>query len=310
MKRHLLASWALLLLACTAAAAQVKLERKLIEGSSYTAETTLKVDQKLTLAGMETDTNNLTRTTSKVTLGKRDDAGMLRAVEQVESLQVNMSAMGTEYTFDSKAPDEKGTSPFEVLRDVHKGLAKRKTTLVYDKTNRVAAIEADQDLLASLPDQVRNLVKDQLDPEALKAAANDELDQIPRNPVKPNDSWEATSKSNFGAGQFMKFVTKYTYEGTIEKEGRKLERITGKVQSVSFGLENSPLPFTVKSSTLKASESKQEILFDRALGRIAEESAALRIEGDIEFDFNGQVVPSKLDLKLESTVVVRETAKT
>lgn len=308
MKRHLLTPLAIVLAAATAATAQVKLERKLIEGSSYTAETTVTVDQKLTLAGMETDTRNENRTTTRVTLGKRDDAGMLRAVEQVQSMQITMNVMGSEYRFDSNAPDEKGESMLEALRELHKGLARRKTTVVYDKTNRVAAIESDQDLLASLPDQVRDIVKGQLDPESLKAAANEELDQIPRGSVKPLDTWESTTRSNFGAGQIMKLTTKFTYEGTIEKGGRKLERITGKVQSVSFGLENSPLPFTVKSSDLKATESAEETLFDRELGRIVENNSKARIEGTIEFDFNGQVLPAKLDLKLSSALVVRDAA--
>jgi len=223
-------------------------------------------------------------------------------------MQITMNVMGSEYRFDSNAPDEKGESMLEALRELHKGLARRKTTVVYDKTNRVAAIESDQDLLASLPDQVRDIVKGQLDPESLKAAANEELDQIPRGSVKPLDTWESTTRSNFGAGQIMKLTTKFTYEGTIEKGGRKLERITGKVQSVSFGLENSPLPFTVKSSDLKATESAEETLFDRELGRIVENNSKARIEGTIEFDFNGQVLPAKLDLKLSSALVVRDAA--
>src|SRR5262245_15074286 len=104
----------LLLSACLAASmttvsfAQVKLERKLIEGASYTSETTSHIEQKLVIAGMNTETNVQTRTTSRSTLGKRDVAGMLKSQEKTESLNISMNIMGQEYSFDSAAPDNKG----------------------------------------------------------------------------------------------------------------------------------------------------------------------------------------------------------
>jgi Family of unknown function (DUF6263) len=304
IRRLLLSSWCVLGIA-TVSFGQVKLERKIHEGTSYTSEVTSQIDQKLVIAGMDTQTNVQTRTTARSTVGKRDVAGMLKVQEKIESLNINMSANGQDYSFDSTAPDNKGNSALEMLRDIHKVLAKRTSTVIYDKENRIYAIESDQDLLNSVPAELQPIVKSQVDPEYLKKAANQELDQLPKEPVNKGDSWQRTEIANFGAGQVMTFQTKYTYEGTIEKEGRKLEKITTKVLSVDFTLQDSPLPLQLKASDLKAEESDGTILFDRDAGIVVESNSSIRIVGDITFAFNGMDLPSKLDLKMQSGHIMK-----
>jgi hypothetical protein len=292
----------LLLSISSSAYSQVRLEHKLQEGTSHTTSLSSTIDQKLVIAGMDTQTNVETTTTSKLTIGKRDGLGMLRAQEKVESLQVNMSAQGLQYTFDSANPDKKGDSPLEFLRDIHKGLLGSVSTIVYDKDNRVHAVETDQNLLASLPEAAKEMVKGQLDPEELKTKANQDIDQLPTEPVSKGDTWVRTENANFGAGQVMTFQTEYTYQGTIEKDGRTLDKITSKILTVMFTLQaNSPLPFKLKGSELKATETEGTLLFDRAKGQIVESSSANRITGDIGFTVNDMDLPSKLDLKMKVT---------
>jgi hypothetical protein len=284
---------------------QVTLEHKFTEGANYTTETTVKTEQKLTLAGMDLDTNGDVRTTSKSTVGKRDVEGKVRVQEKVESLQVTMSLMGTDYSFDSANPDNKGASPLEIIRDVHKAIAKRTTTTVYDKSNRAVAVESDQNILGTLPDQIQSLVKSSLDPTILKNAANDELEQLKSEPVKTGDTWKRTKSSNFGGGQVMTFDTEYTYAGTVEKGGRTLDKVTFNTLSVTFAFEDSPLPITLKNSDLKVPESEGLILFDRAKGQTVESSSSMRIAGDLVFAANNMDLPAKLDLKMHTTTAVK-----
>lgn len=306
MLHKTLVSACLVLGLSTAAFGQVKLERKYHEGSSHSAESTSHIEQKLTIAGMETDTSADTRTTVKATVGKRDVAGMLKIQEKIDSLQINTVVMGQNYSFDSASPDTKGSSPLEILRDVHKALAKRTTTTVLDKQNRVYAIENDQDVLSGLPPEIQELAKDQLDPENLKKAANQELDSLPTEPVSKGDSWQRTESANFGAGQIMTFQNKYTYEGTVEKGGKTLDKITSKTLSVDFSVGPPlSLKLQLKGSDLKATESEGVILFDREVGQVVETSSSIRIEGDITFAINNMDLPSKLDLKMQSGVVVK-----
>jgi hypothetical protein len=288
----------------TSAYSQVRFERKVQEGGSYTTTVTAQIDQKLNIGGMETDTNVETRTTSKATVGKRDGSGMLRVRTTVESLQINMTAQGQQYSFDSANPDMKGTSVLEFVRDIHKAVAKSVTTIVYDQNNRVHAVEPEQNLLASLPAEAQALVKSQIDPEQLKANANQELDSLPSEPVNKGDTWVRTENANFGAGQVMTFQTEYTYRGTIEKEGRTLDKITSNVLSVTFALQDSPLPLKVKGSDLKAAESEGTILFDREKGYVVESTSSTRITGDIAFTVNDMDLPSKLDLKIKTSTTI------
>ena len=75
----------------------------------------------------------------------------------------------------------------------------------------------------------------------------------------------------------MDFKSQFTYEGTIERDGKTLDKITNKVLSVTFALDKSPLPFSLKSSDLKAAESDGVILFDRERGQL----------GRVDFEHSG-----------------------
>jgi len=279
------------------ASAQVKFERKIQEGSTITTDVTTRTEQKLTIAGMEIDTSSDSKINVKSAVGKRDDAGNLRVQEKITSMLISSKVMGSEYVFDSANPDKVSGSTLEMMRPLHKALCRRTTTTVYDKENKVSQVEDDQDVLNELPDEVRKLVQGQFDAETTKKKANEELEKFPADPVNKGDTWERTTKLNLGAGQIMTVATRYTYEGEIEKDGRKLEKITSKVLTVDFALEpGSPLPFTVKESALKPAETKGELLFDRKLGRTVKSSSSIKIVGYMTFVINGMELPTKLDL--------------
>jgi hypothetical protein len=296
---------ALVLGLCTTCFGQVKLERKVLEGTSHTVETNTKVNQTLTIAGMDVESKSETHAKLKSTAGKRDADGKLPVREKIESLQISTGVMGMNYDFDSANPDAKGDSPLEMLRDVHKALSQRVSTTIYDKDNHVEAVQLDKDIVGGLPVEVQKLVKSQLDPEAMKKEANERLDQLPSEPVKQGDTWQRTTTANFGAGQVMTFLTELKYEGPVEKDGKKLDKITTKTLKVDFALQDSPLPFTLKSSDLKPEDCKGEILFDRELGRAVETTSTLHVTGDITFVANGADLPAKLDLKMETTTTAK-----
>lgn len=284
---------------------QVTLKHKFHEGSSQVMETTGRIEQSLTINGMAIDTASDTRATTKITVGTRDVEGKLRVQEKTESLQISMDVMGMKYEFDSANPDNKGGSPLEILRDVHKALMRRTTTIVFDKSDKAVAVESNEDTLGTLPVEVQSLVKSQLDPEHLKTEANNAIDQIKRDPVNKGDTWQRVTSTNFGAGQIMDFKTEYTYDGTVEKDGKTFDKITSKNLSVTFALDNSPLPFSLKSADLKSPESNGVILFDRERGQVVESTSKVRVTGDIIFSLNGKDLPATLDLKIQSTTAVK-----
>jgi hypothetical protein len=284
---------------------QVTLKHKFHEGSSQVLETTARIEQSLTIAGMAVETASDTRATTKISVGARDVEGKLRVQEKAESLQISMDVMGMKYEFDSANPDNKGGSPLEILRDVHKALLRRTTTIVFDKADKAVAVESDEDTLGTLPAEVQSLVKSQLDSEHLKTEANDAIEQIKREPIKKGDTWQRQKSVNFGAGQLMDFKTEYTYDGTAEKDGKTYDKITSKNLSVTFALDNSPLPFSLKGADLKSPESEGVILFDREQGQVVESTSKVRVTGEITFSLNGKDLPAKLDLKMQSSTIVK-----
>jgi hypothetical protein len=287
-------------------AAQVQMKHKFEEGGTYTTETSTQVEQKLTIAGQEIDTTGETTAVVKSTVGKRDAEGKIRAQEKIESLQVSAGVQGMNYRFDSNNPDAAGDSQLEVLRSLHKAMVKRETTIVYDKFDRAVAVESGEDPVAGLSDDVKNIVKNEIDPENVKNTTNELLDQITSDPVKPGDTWKRSRAANFGSGQTMTFETEYTYDGTVEKDGRTLDKVTSKVLSVKFSLANATIPFDIKNTDLKATESDGQLLFDREKGHAVETNSDAHITGTMTFSINGQDLPATLDLKMKTKTSVKQ----
>jgi len=57
---------------------------------------------------METETGSDSRTSVKVTIGKRDESGTLRVEEKLSRCRLTSTVQGTEYVFDSANPDKAG----------------------------------------------------------------------------------------------------------------------------------------------------------------------------------------------------------
>ena len=302
IRRALLAS-TLCLISATSASAQVRLETKFPEGTSYLTETSARFGQKLSIGGTDIDTSNDTTAKIRSTIGKRESDGKIRVTQKVEAMQATVEVMGQTYSFDSAKPDEKGSSPLEVYRPLHKAVATRSTTITYDKSNHAVSVEHDEDLLASLPAEVRDIARSQLDPEQLKDEANEEIDRVKSDGVKKGDTWQRTKSFNFGSGQVMDFKTEYTYQGTIDQGGKSLDKITSTVKDVTYALVNSTLPFGLKESKLKAAESDGMLLFDRELGRTVQTTWTLRVTGDIVFVINGKDLPATIDLKMTTEAI-------
>jgi hypothetical protein len=300
--------FALLVLVAAPCFGQVKLERKLKEGSTQVTEETIAFEQELSIAGMDVKTTVEAKSTTKSEIGQRDALGRTKSKNTIQALQVSINASGNDYTFDSANPNQTGNSAIEFLRDIHKAMLGSATTMTYEN-GKVTAIEHEKDIVGSLAEEVKPFVKSQFDPETLKKAANQELERFPAEPVKAGDSWQRTESQDVGSGQIFTSDVRYTYEGTVQHNGKPVEKITSKTQSVKLELSpDSPLAAQLmfKNSDLKPEESEGVILFDRERGIVVEEKGSVRIKGDITFAVGGQELPSKLDLKMRVGKTLKE----
>ena len=283
-----------------AASAQVTLKPAFQEESRFTIQEISSSQQTLSIAGMDVVTKTESVATIVSVVGKRDTAGHLEVTKRTKALQVSINTQGMEYFFDSANPDKRGNSPLEIFRDVHKLSTRMTSIVVYDKDLQVREVKIDDDLLNGLPAAARNLANNQFAPQALATAAQQEFACLPEKPVKTGDSWTRPETLTLDSGQALVFEVHYRYDGTIDKNNMTLDKITRRPLKVKLTLaDDAPLPFKLKASNLKP-ENSGVLLFDRSRGRFVQRKESVRIAGGITFIANGNDLPAKLDLVINS----------
>lgn len=284
----------------------VVLKHKRIEGAKSKVEITSKAQQVMTIAGMDIETASESIVVVSFNSGKRDAQGNLPVKQSFESMFTQVALPGgIELTYDSANPMlENDTPELKALLEAWNAMAKASFTIVLNKQGRAVEVIGSADAIEGLGDTAKTLIKAELDPEYLKLAANQEFDKFPDRPVQKGDNWMRTEVARLGAGQAMTFQTRYEYQGTVDKDGKTLDKIGVKVQSVSYSMDaDSPGPLKVVQSDLKIDSSEGTVLFDRELGDQVEAQTKIRITGDMTFSINGMELPGELDLTLESKTV-------
>ena len=290
--------------AAALAADEVKLERKYLTETTGTTHIEASSKQILTIAGMDLESlsSRFIITTTKTE--KRNEEGTLPIVTTIDKLQVNLSLPGgLQLMFDSGDPDKKAENALlEPLLEVLRVAAKTKTTMLIDKDNQIKAIE-----FADNPaEKVGDDFKSQFDAEKRKKTAENEHGTLPDKPVKPGDFWMHTSEADIGGGQTLTLETRYEYAGTEQKDGKTLDKITLKTTTVTYAMDpNAKALLKVKSSELKVASSEGTILFDREKGAAVESVSKLRITGDMKTEINAMELPARLDLTLDSKIVLQ-----
>ena len=283
------------------ATAQVTLEIKHQEKSSLTTQTDIKIAQTLQLAGQEMKTKNAQVLITEQATGARVGDGTIRTKSTIKKWTAKWEFPGgIAMEFNSAVPDRKAPiAQLEPILEIVRVMLNTPITRVYGKDGLVKTVEIPEDAAKGLPDDF----KDELNPKKLAAQLKDLQAILPDKAVSNGDTWVRDQKSNLGGGQVMSFRIDYKYEGTVKRNGRELDRITGKVTGVDYIQEgDAPGPLKVKDSELKPSKSSLEMFFDRKLGRFVEVKSLIQVNGDMTFEVNGMELPSKLDLTMESNV--------
>ena len=283
------------------ASAQVTLEIKHQEKTTHTTQTDIKIAQTLQLAGQEVITKNAQVLIIEHATGARAGDGTVRTKSTIKKWTGKWEfPSGIAMEFNSDVPDRK--APIEQLEpvlEVVRVMLKTPMTLVFGKDGLVKTVEIPEGAGKDLPDQF----KDELNPKKLAAQVKDLQAILPDKAVSKGDTWVRNQNAYLGGGQVMSFRIDYKYEGTVKRNGRDLDRITGKVTSVGYDQEgDAPGPLKVKDSELKPAKSTLEIFFDRKLGRFVEMRSLIQIKGDMTFEANGMELPGKLDLTMGNHV--------
>ena len=278
------------------ASAQVKLEQKFPEETKYKVEVEQKTTQTLNLAGMNLDTSSKLFSVETRSIGKRASDGALPIEYQVDTLQMEMSLpQGLSVKFDSSNANQKATNPLlEPLVDLLRTSATVPIKLQLDKSNRVTS--------ASLPqpefEKLSETTKARFSPETLKKSIDRETAYLPDQPFKTGENLERTIEIDAGEGQAISFRIKYEYAGTIEKDGKSLDKITSKTLDASYTVNGNPA-LQVKNTDLKVKDSEGEYLFDRQLGATHSRKSKVQITGKLTLVIANMEFPGDLDLTVE-----------
>ena len=287
----------------------VKLEFKHLEGTSSTANSASKVHQILNIAGMDIETKVDNKVTVTSTVGKRSSDGRLPIQEKIESLAVELSLPGgVTVEFDSTNPNAKSDNPMiQALLDTYKARVGSTYSIVLGPDNKVITVEGTDSILKNASPSAAELLRGELNPEHIKKAAQQGYDMLPTGPVSKGDTWTRTTVTRIGGGQTLTFETKFEYAGTVDRDGKKLDKITSAATSVTYSMDpDAPTPLKVTQSDLKIDSSKATILFDREKGRSVQSTSVTRIVGDMTLNINGMDFPSKLDLTFDSTSILQK----
>jgi hypothetical protein len=282
------------------AEAQVKLQLKFPDNAKITGTVTTRTHQILSLAGMDIETKSDETVSTITTSGKRKADGTIQLTSKVDAVKSKLTLPGgVELEFDSTTPNEPAGTAFDFLLEICAVIPKIVSTSVLDKDNRVVSVKVDEKPLEDLSDMAKAVLKGRFDSDYLKEIANKQMDRLPTSAVEKGDSWQVSLTARLGGDQTLTFNTTYTYEGTIGKDGKTLDKITSKVTEVKYAQDDPDAPAQVTASKLKVESSSGTLLFDRKTGRTVSDNEKFRVTGTMTLDINGQEFPAKLDLTIE-----------
>jgi hypothetical protein len=296
-----------------AAQAQVKLELKFPEGKKLAYKKTSKTHQTLTLMGMDIERDEERSEVISLTIGKhRGDS--LPVAWNVESLRVETSLPSGRFIFDTRDPKARIDSPGPVfLNEVYNLESQLAFTVLLDKNNKVKAIEGAEMLqgkVEKLGPDAREQMNKRFEIDKLQRSFEQEFQALPDVLARPGEPWERAMITDLGAGLEMNFRKKLEYMGTEKRQGETLDKISSKVLEVKYHVApETKLPLNPIKSDLKVESSGGTIFFNREAGHLVGSTERVRIKGDVTFSAQGQEVPSKVDLNMETSVQLQPSSK-
>lgn len=273
------------------------LQIKYAPNSRERFQTEQKTEQVLTIAGQKVETKSSTFQVSEQAVGAAAADGSLEVVEKVVVLQSEVKLPGgLAINFDSANAEKPADNPLlEPLVRVLRVVSQTPVTFVIDADRKPIVVK--------FPPTAGELVgpeyKTLFDADRRKKSFTQSQGYLPEGPANVGDKWERTSESDLGSGQILTVVQEYELKEPVEKEGRRLHRITSRAKTVTYSMDpNSPSPLKVSQSNLKPTASEGEILFDAERGLAESKKSRVRIEGTLTLVFNGNDLPGTLDLSI------------
>ena len=287
------------------ATSQVTLEIKRHENSTVKARHIHKSSQTTTIAGQKGGGKHSAVMIRESVTGASSADGTLRAKTTAKTLTFKMEDGGNMLVdFDSADPNRKApiaeVEPFYEMLRIY---LKHPVTAVFNKDGTVKAVEFPDDAGRDLPEPLNKMLKS----TSLNAFYDlkQQQEMLPDKAISKGDTWTRNQKVDFGAFREMSLRIDFQYEGTVKKEGRELDRISGKITDVAYvGEDWREGPGLVKNAELKPAKSSVEVLFSRKLGRYVEIKLMVQVKGELTLEADGKELPAKWENTFEQGIKV------
>ena len=289
----------------SAAFSQVTLEIKHHEKTTVKTRLIQKALNTTHIAGQEASGKMGVVMIRESVTGARAADGTLRAKTTAKTLTFKFEEGGNVLLdFDSADPNRKAPIvQFEPFNELLRSFLKHPVTEVFNKDGTVKAVEFPDDVGRDLPEPFNKILK--------SASANvfvdlkQQQEMLPDKAISKGDTWTRNQKVDFGGLREMSLRIDFQYEGTVKKEGRELDRISGKITDVAYvGEDWREGPGLVKNAELKPAKSSVEVLFDRKLGRYVERKLMVQVKGELTLEADGKELPAKWENTFEQGIKV------
>jgi hypothetical protein len=244
-------------------------------------------------------------------VGARRGDGSIPLEVMTDSIKANINTPAGNISFDSANPDagkEEG-SPLAFLHDTLKALTGASYTVVIGKDGKIAAVEGAEKVVekaGELSPQAAEVLRGRMSGEKMKDTLNKEYGFLPDVLVRPGDTWNRESTQDIGGGQSFIYETTYEYKGTVERDGKTLDKIDKKATAVKYSQDPAAAAQAkVDDKGLKIDSSAGTILLDRATGTIVESTDKTHILGKMTITVMGQELDTDLDLTWEESTVMK-----
>lgn len=273
-------------------------------GAVYRQLSETAIDQTLVLAGMNVPSKVETYITVLETVGEPTDEGKTQISSEFEHFIVDLETPVGDYSFDS-ARDESSNvpPPLQPVDDLFRATSTAKWTTTLNSKPEIESIEFEGDPFEGIAEEMQSEVS----PKKFKEEYNTQLRRFPEGPVAEGDSWKRTEEFQAGNGQVLTFEKEFVYLGVEVRNGRTLDKIGVKTLTVDYDIgAGSQLPLTLDSSELEIAESEGQMLYDRELKMVTENSEKTQIVGNLGFTVSiggqEQKLPGELDLTIQVKV--------
>jgi hypothetical protein len=280
-----------------AAQAQTKLRYKFKDGDKLEYVVDMNQKMAMTVLGMDIDMTTAMAIEMTWQTLKVDDMGNAEA--KVTIGRVKMTVEGGpigKIEIDSKENSDPGDVVGQMFAGMVKAMASMDMSFKIDTTGEMTDIkvsEATLKKLKKLP-AIGGFGNDMFGPDAFKSIVQGSIIvPLPKEEISKGKSWTQKSDQKSSIGRVVG-EAKYTYDGVVEKGGKKLDKLLVKPDVKIEPSDNAQIKLKVKNGS-----GKGAALFDNQAGRIAEASSETTMQMEIEA--GGQTI----DANTTQTITLR-----